>query len=359
MDLYNLGTVDWLDSQLLYHALAYLGREGLILLQPGTPYVSLGFHQDANQEVEMDYLEEQGIPIFRREVGGGAVYLDRGQLFYQLVLRADRPDVPASKDAFYRKFLGPVVETFREMGVEATFKPVNDIIVNNRKISGNGAAEINDMMILVGNFLIDFNYEMMAKSLRVPDEKFRDKVQKSMAAALTTLTQELDQPPTIETLSERLVARYIPLLGEFQPREVDAELRAEADRLWREKFSARRLADRERPPQPRSAQGPHRGRHQRRPARLQSAGRPDPRDGHRARRPSVRRAPVGRLLPVPGGQHRGPGNGPGRRRRRSGCRGTGHCGFLCGAIHRSTGRPARGLRRRAGRESLAHVREPV
>ena len=237
MDLYNLGTVDWLDSQLLYHALAYLGREGLILLQPGTPYVSLGFHQDANQEVEMAYLEAQGIPIFRREVGGGAVYLDRGQLFYQLVLRADRPDVPASKDAFYRKFLGPVVETFREMGVEATFKPVNDIIVNNRKISGNGAAEINDMMILVGNFLIDFNYEMMAKSLRVPDEKFRDKVQKSMAAALTTLTQELDQPPTIETLSERLVARYIPLLGEFQPREVDAELRAEADRLWREKFS--------------------------------------------------------------------------------------------------------------------------
>jgi lipoate-protein ligase A len=237
MDLYNLGTVSWLDSQLLYHALAYLGREGLILLQPGDPYVCLGYHQDAAQEIEMDFLAERGIPVFRREVGGGAVYLDRGQLFYQLVLRADRDDVPYQKDAFYRRYLGPVVETFRDFGVEAAFKPVNDIIVGGRKISGNGAAEINGMMILVGNFIIDFNYEMMARSLRVPDEKFRDKVQKSMWEALTTLTREVETPPTIEQLSGRLVEHYEPLLGELTPRTVDDEMRAEADRLWREQFN--------------------------------------------------------------------------------------------------------------------------
>jgi lipoate-protein ligase A len=237
MDLYNLGTVPWLDSQLLYHALAYLGREGLILLQPTSPYVCLGYHQDAAQEVEMDFLAQRDIPIFRREVGGGAVYLDRGQLFYQLVLRADRDDVPYQKDAFYRRYLDPVVETFRDFGVEAAFKPVNDIIVGGRKISGNGAAEINGMMILVGNFIVDFNYEMMARSLRVPDEKFRDKVQKSMWEALTTLTREVGTPPSIEQLSEQLIEHYRPLLGELTPRDIDDELRAEADRLWREQFN--------------------------------------------------------------------------------------------------------------------------
>jgi len=238
MDLYNLGTVPWQDSQLLYHALAYLGREGLILLQPGSPYVCLGYHQDAAQEVEMDFLSEHEIPVFRREVGGGAVYLDRGQLFYQLVLRADRDDVPYQKDAFYRRYLAPVVETFRDFGAEASFKPVNDIIVGGRKISGNGAAEINGMMILVGNFIIDFNYEMMARSLRVPDEKFRDKVQKSMWEALTTLTREVEIPPTIDQLSRRLVEHYKPLLGELTPRSIDDALRAEADRLWGEQFNA-------------------------------------------------------------------------------------------------------------------------
>lgn len=236
MDLYNLGTVPWRDSQLLYHALAYLGREGLFLLQPESPYVCLGYHQDALQEVDVDYLAEQNIPVFRREVGGGAVYLDQGQLFYQLILRADRPDVPANKEAFYRKFLGPVVETFRDFGVEAEFKPVNDIVVNGRKISGNGAAEIEGMVILVGNFLLDFNFDMMARSLKVPDEKFRDKVHKTLNDALTTLARESGTPPSIEALSERVIERYTPLLGELTPREIDGALRDEANRLWREQF---------------------------------------------------------------------------------------------------------------------------
>jgi lipoate-protein ligase A len=238
MDLYNLGTVPWKDSQLLYHSLAHLGREGLILLQPESPYVSIGYHQDAEQELDLEFLAKNHIPAFRREVGGGAVYLDHGQLFYQLVLRSDRDDVPAYKDAFYRRFLAPVVETFRDVGVDATFKPVNDIIVDNRKISGNGAAEINNMVVLVGNFLISFNYEMMVECLRVPSEKFRDKVRKTMQDALTTLGRELETPPSTRTLSERVIEHYTPLLGSLVPREIDDELRSMANQLWRDRFSS-------------------------------------------------------------------------------------------------------------------------
>ena len=82
MKLYRLGTVGWQDSQLLYHALPRLGREGLILLSPGSPYVCTGYFQDVEQEVEVELCRQSGIPIFRREVGGGAVYLDGEQLFY-------------------------------------------------------------------------------------------------------------------------------------------------------------------------------------------------------------------------------------------------------------------------------------
>lgn len=232
MDLFNLGTVPWKDSQGLYHALAHLGREGLFLLQPGGPYVCVGFHQDARKEVDVEFLESAKVPLVRREVGGGAVYLDQGQLFYQLILDPKRPNVPYNKDAFYRTYLGPVVDTFRDFGVEASFKPVNDIVTNGRKISGNGAAEINGMLVLVGNFMLDFNYDMMVRSLRVPDEKFRDKVHKTMYDALTTMKRELGQAPAIEDLSKRLVERYIPLLGDFEEKPVDEELRAKAEYLY-------------------------------------------------------------------------------------------------------------------------------
>jgi lipoate-protein ligase A len=214
MNLYDLGCVPWLESQLIYHALPRLGMEGLILLAPAEPYVCLGYHQDAEQEVDLAYCREAGIPVFRREVGGGGVFLDGQQHFYQLVIHKDNPLAPRDKSEFYRKLLAPVVQTYRDMGVDAHYKPVNDIVTaEGRKISGNGAAEIGDYAILVGNLIFDFDYETMACVLRVPDEKFRDKVFKSLQENLTTLKRELAEVPPIDEALELLVANFEAVLG--------------------------------------------------------------------------------------------------------------------------------------------------
>jgi lipoate-protein ligase A len=238
MDYYFLDKVSWEHSQALYHAAAYLGREALFILRPATPYVCIGFHQDAEQEIDLDFAAKNNIPVFRREVGGGAVYLDGGQLFYQLVIRKDHPEMPEDKDAIYRKFLMPVVDTYREFGVNAEYKPINDIIANGRKVSGNGAAEINDMIIIVGNFIVDFNYEMMSKCLRVPDEKFRDKVFKTLQDNLSTMLRETGSMPDNRLLGDALVKRYEPILGKMTLKtEPDADLVAKADELQKERHT--------------------------------------------------------------------------------------------------------------------------
>jgi lipoate-protein ligase A len=214
MNLYDLGHVPWLESQLIYHSFPQLEMEGLILLAPAEPYVCIGYHQDAEQEVDLDYCREQRIPVFRREVGGGAVYLDGQQLFYQLVLHKDNPLAPRDKAEFYRRFLAPVVQAYRDLGVEVHYQPVNDILTTEgRKISGNGAADIGDYAILVGNLIADFDYETMVRILRVPDAKFRDKVFKSLRENLTTLRRELDQVPPWETMIARLVRSFEVVLG--------------------------------------------------------------------------------------------------------------------------------------------------
>jgi lipoate-protein ligase A len=59
-------------------------------------YVCIGYHQDAQQEIDLEFARHNTIPVIRREVGGGAVYLDGQQLFFQLILRHDRPGVPAN-----------------------------------------------------------------------------------------------------------------------------------------------------------------------------------------------------------------------------------------------------------------------
>lgn len=250
MDYFFLDKVSWEHSQALYHAAAYLQHEALFILRPATPYVCIGFHQDAEQEIDLQFAKDNNIPVFRREVGGGAVYLDGGQLFFQLILRKDRPEVPGNKAELYRKFLAPVIETYREFGMPAEYKPVNDIIANGRKVSGTGAAEINDMVILVGNFILDFNYEMMSKCLRVPDEKFRDKVFKTLQENLSTFLRETGKMPESRALGDALARRYEAILGPMTFKTApDAELVLKADELQAERYAPEWLFanDRRRP----------------------------------------------------------------------------------------------------------------
>ena len=71
MKLYNLGKIPWLESQLIYHALAHMGQEALSLVSPAAPYVCIGFHQDVEQEVDLEFCKSKQIPVFRRDLGGG------------------------------------------------------------------------------------------------------------------------------------------------------------------------------------------------------------------------------------------------------------------------------------------------
>ncbi len=235
MELYNLGKVPWEESQLLYHALAQLGRESLCLLSPATPYVCIGFHQDVVQEVDLEFCRANDIPVFRREVGGGAVFLDGNQLFFQLILHRDNPIAPKRIDVFYKKFLQPVIEVHQRIGIAAEYKPVNDLIVEARKISGTGAAEIGDSIVFVGNLILDFDYETMSRVLKIPDEKFRDKVKKTIEENLSTIRRELGKQKYEQldeaTLNNMMVEEFEKLLGPLKPANKNDELIAKVKEL--------------------------------------------------------------------------------------------------------------------------------
>ena len=228
MRLYDLGKVPWLESQLVYHALGLLGREALCLVSPATPYVCIGFHQDVEQEVDLDFCRANNIPVFRREVGGGAVFLDGNQLFFQLIIKQDNPIAPKRIDAFYRKFLRPIIDVHHRIGIQAEYKPVNDLIVQNRKISGTGAGEIADCIVFVGNLILDFDYDTMSRVLRIPDEKFRDKVKRTIEGNLSTIHRELGTQESAkwdeETLNNMMAEEFEKVLGPLTPADKDDTL---------------------------------------------------------------------------------------------------------------------------------------
>ena len=233
----DFGLVSALRSQAVYHGLAEtLGPDSdpiLSLASPAKPYVCVGMHQDIAKEVDEAFCTVHGLPIYRRHVGGGAVYLDHNQLFTHFIFPRGR--APAHAAELYPLFIEPVVRTYREMGIAAAYRPVNDIHVEGRKIGGTGAASIGNATVMVGSFLLDFDTATMAKCLKVPSEKFRDKLRQTLDDYMTTMVKQLGILPDRSDLIARFLRHCADVLG-LEPvfdQPTEAELaaiaRAEAE----------------------------------------------------------------------------------------------------------------------------------
>jgi lipoate-protein ligase A len=213
--LLDLGTVDPLRSQTIFHAVGYAMTDGspdtILLVSPNAPYVSIGRHQDVDREVDRAVCAELGFPVIRREVGGGAVYLDGNQLFTQWIFAAEH--LPATVEERFTLYCTTLVDAYRALGIEAAYRPVNDIHVNGRKIGGTGAARMDRAEVVVGSLMFDFDVLTMSRVLKVPSEKFRDKVFQTMSEYMTTMRRELGEPPARSAVIDAYMAACSAALG--------------------------------------------------------------------------------------------------------------------------------------------------
>ena len=223
MKFFNLGELNWKQTQLIYHALAYKNIESLVLYSSCDKYMSVGLHQDPRDELDLNYCKKNNIGIFRREIGGGTVLLDKNQLFYNLIINRNNHNVPYIPENFFRKFLQPVLQAYHELGIAAEFRPLCDLVVQEKKISGNGGGEIGECKVLGGNILLDFNFNCMARAISSPDS-LRKKFLELMQDNITTLKKELEIIPSKEEICSILVKKYEDLLGPMTKGKVDAEI---------------------------------------------------------------------------------------------------------------------------------------
>ena len=223
MKLFNLGELNWRQTQLIYHALAYNNIESLVLHSSKDKYISVGLHQNPGDELDLKYCNRNNIGIFRREIGGGTVLLDNNQIFYNLIINRNNPIVPYAPEAFFRKFLQPVIQTYYELDIKAEFRPLCDLVVKKKKISGNGGGEVGECKVLGGSILLDFDYECMANVLLSPDS-LRVRYLELMQNNLTTIRKELGFIPSKEEICSILIAKFTDLLGPMKRGRIDTEI---------------------------------------------------------------------------------------------------------------------------------------
>lgn len=244
MKLFDLGTIPWKDTQLIYHTLASQNTEALVLHSCDEPYVCLGFPHSPHEELDLDFCTENNIPIFRREIGGGTVLLDRDQIFYHLILNRKHPLAPYGQMPFFKRFLKPIIKTYAELSIPVEYKPINDLTVHGRKISGTGGGEIEDSRVMGSSILLDFNYDLMSKILKAPNAAFRKKCLQSMQQNLTTVKKELGYVPSRDRIKELIIENYQEILGEFEEGKITDQLLAAKENVEKRLMSDRWLYQR-------------------------------------------------------------------------------------------------------------------
>jgi lipoate-protein ligase A len=166
----DFGPSPALRSQTLWHAICYGVSAGapatLSFTRPAAPYVCLGYHRGTD-EVDHGYCRASGLPVLRRMVGGGPVYLDSDQLLFQICLPARA--VPAARWQALRLLLGPAVSAFRAAGVPAELDGDLEICLGDRKICGHGAGQIEDAVVVCGNLIERFDHERAVRVLALAD----------------------------------------------------------------------------------------------------------------------------------------------------------------------------------------------
>ncbi len=216
------------------------GRPALRFYGWEPPAVSIGYFQGIEQEVDLEKCAQMGVDVVRRLTGGGAVYHDK-ELTYSLIVPEDGGLVARDILESYGQICAPIVGGLKSLGLQAEFKPINDIVVNGRKISGNAQTRRGGMVLQHGTILLDVDVKEMFSLLKVPSEKLRDKMISAAEERVTSVRRELDEDIPSQRVKEALIEAFrqhshmrVLKQGELSNGEIE-----KAEELARSKYSTR------------------------------------------------------------------------------------------------------------------------
>ena len=204
--------------------------------------VSIGYFQSMEEEVDIKACDEMGIDYIRRRTGGGAVYHDtEGELTYSIIVDENHRLISRDFQETYRTLCSGLVLGLRQLGVPAEFKPINDIVARGKKISGNAQTRGMSIVHQHGTILRKVDPALMFKVLKVPSEKIRDKLIRSVEERVTSINDVLRRDVSFRELKDALIKGFEDSFGiKLMPGSITDFEEDLAQRLKVEKYASRK-----------------------------------------------------------------------------------------------------------------------
>ncbi len=204
--------------------------------------VTLGYFLSVEDEVNLEALNRFGFNLNRRISGGGAVLnSETGEITYSVILRENDPRMGSDPVEAYHFLCQGIIDALDTLGIKAEFKPINDVVVGGKKISGNAMIRRYGAVLHHGTLLVDFDAKQMFGVLKISKEKLSDKMIQQAEDRVTTIRRLLGRPIGFPEVRDALEKGYRKALdaelvkGELTPyeQELVKQFRARyASREW-------------------------------------------------------------------------------------------------------------------------------
>jgi lipoate-protein ligase A len=199
------------------------------------PAIIIGGFQSLRNEVDMEAATQFGVETVRRITGGGAMFVEPGTtVTYSLYAPAELVRDMSFADSY--AFLDDwVLKALNSLGIDAFYKPLNDISSSKGKIGGAAQKRFTSGAVLHHvTMAYNMDADKMVQVLRIGREKLSDKGTTSANKRVDPLRSQTGLPR--EEIIERMKETFRSLNGGIAG-GVSADEYTAAEKLAAEKFS--------------------------------------------------------------------------------------------------------------------------
>lgn len=164
----------------------HFGDEEYFFMWQVDPTVIFGRNQLMENEINMEYVQKNGIEYYRRKSGGGCVYADRSNIMFSYITK------DFNVGFTFDKYLRLVAYTLNKLGCRAKTTGRNDITIDGRKVSGNAFYRTSGKSIVHGTMLFDTNMKDLVLSITPSNEKLITKGIESVRKRVVNLKEYLN-----------------------------------------------------------------------------------------------------------------------------------------------------------------------
>ena len=204
-------------------------KSPIFMLWQNSPCVVLGRGQNAQNEINENFVRDNHITICRRISGGGAVFHDLGNVNFTFIFPENEKKID------FPKFVSPICDAISKLSdKKATLSGRNDIILDGQKVSGNAQCHLNGNVMHHGCILWDADLSKLAGALNPDPSKLSKKGIKSVKSRVGNIKDITESDMNENEFINFLFSNVVP---DTEPRRLTTEEIKQTEMLKNEKFA--------------------------------------------------------------------------------------------------------------------------